>query len=208
MENYEKIQGLNGYRWKPNASQKAEYKARMQEKESLPTFTTSHAIRNGCIVEFYSVSKGKKIKGEVVKNTYGAKTNQHTFTIQENDGTKHLVKGRNLYPNIISHVQGNESKNLNKSLNKPNTMTTTKKKPTAKRKPSVRTLKSVCSKLAPEYGKKVDGTLKKGFRYKDGKVVKAAAKKRATKKTTTTTKRKTTTKKKSGLLGLGFLGIL
>jgi hypothetical protein len=86
----------------------------MREKETLPTFTTSKAIRNGCIVEFYSTSKGKVIEGTVVKNSYGEKTGQHTFTIQMDDKTKMQVKGRNLYPNIIKHIQGDESKEVSR----------------------------------------------------------------------------------------------
>lgn len=55
------------------------------------------------------MSKGRTVQGEVISNSYGEKTNQHTFTIQEDDGTKIRVMGRNLYPNIIQHVQGDES---------------------------------------------------------------------------------------------------
>lgn len=86
----------------------------MKEKESLPVFTTSKAIRNGCKIEFYSISKGRNVKGLVIKNSYGEKTKQHTFTIQEEDGTKVIVKGRNLYPNILSHTQGQESKEVSR----------------------------------------------------------------------------------------------
>lgn len=189
MESYEKIQGLNGYRWKPNASQKAEYAARMKEKESLPTFTTNKAIRNGCIVEFYNVNKGQTIKGEVVKNSYGPKTKQHTFTILDQNGEKHLVKGRNLYPNIITHVQGEDSK----KLNKPNLKKMKNKKTCTNR--------VVCDGLGS------DGRLKKGYNFQKG--TNNVIKKTATKKTTATApKRKPTPRKKSGIFGLGILGIL
>lgn len=86
----------------------------MREKDTLPVFTTSKAIRNGCVLDFYSVSKGRTIKGTVIKNSYGEKTHQHTFTIQESDGTKTQVKGRNLYPNIIKHIQGEDSINVSR----------------------------------------------------------------------------------------------
>jgi len=98
-----------GYRWKPNASQKAEYKEKMQEREKLSVFTTPYAIREGCYVEFYSVNKGKVISGVVINSSYGADRGQHTFTI-ESDGEKIMVKGRNLYPNMIRHIQGENSK--------------------------------------------------------------------------------------------------
>lgn len=80
-------------------------------------------------------------------------------------------------------------------------------KKTRAKKVTVRNLKSICAKLPTDYGKKIDGTLKKGFRYKDSKVVKVAAKKPTTAKKITKTKRTTKTKK-SGLFGLGLLGIL
>jgi len=98
------------YKWKPNASQKAEYRQRCIEKEKLNTKITSHAIRNGCKLKYYSLSKGKIIEGEVISNSYGRETNQHTFTILTNLNEKILVKGRNLYPNIIEHIPGELSR--------------------------------------------------------------------------------------------------
>lgn len=101
-----------GFRkWKPNASQRAEYREKCLERESLNVKTTCFAIRNGCYVEFYSMNKGEIIKGTVINNSYGADKNQHTFTIQTDSGNV-LVKGRNLYPNILKHIQGEESKKL------------------------------------------------------------------------------------------------
>ncbi len=93
----------------------------------------SFAIRTGCIITFEkpcfsgSFRKPKfqgnaKIKVEIVKHSYGELKNQHTFTckildvIEKNDhfkkevGDKLLIKGRNIYPNIIEHIQGEESK--------------------------------------------------------------------------------------------------
>jgi len=98
-----------GYRWKPNASQRAAYRTKCEERESIGVTTTSYAIRTGCYVEFYSLNKGEVIKGFVINSSYGADKGQHTFTI-DNEGEKLLVKGRNLYPNITKHVQGEESK--------------------------------------------------------------------------------------------------
>ena len=86
------------------------------------------AIRTGDYVEFtLPVFKGgssfngrfrgakcvgtKEYAGKVVKHSYGAKTEQHTFTILLNDGTKKLVKGRNLYPNVTRHVIDENSPN-------------------------------------------------------------------------------------------------
>jgi hypothetical protein len=100
------------YRWKPSVSQKREYIEKIKEKESLNTFTTNKAIRNGCFLKFYNISKGRIIEGNVIKESYGEKTGQHTFTIQECDGNKINIKGRNLYPNILEHIQGKPSKQV------------------------------------------------------------------------------------------------
>lgn len=104
------------YRWKPNASQRAAYREKCLERESLPVYTTSHAIRKGCYVEYYSLNKGDVIKGTVINSSYGIDRGQHTFTIDTGE-EKILVKGRNLYPNIISHIQGEESKEASKQTN-------------------------------------------------------------------------------------------
>jgi hypothetical protein len=94
-----------GYKWKPNAAQKRAYIESLEAKKQVETHTTPHAIRSGCFVEYFNVAKGVIVKGNVTNHSYGAKTNQHTFTI---DGV--LVKGRNLYPNVVRHTQGEESK--------------------------------------------------------------------------------------------------
>ena len=100
-----------GYRWKPNASQRAAYREKMQARELLDIKPTSNgAIRTGCKLKFYSVNKGEVIEGEVIKHSYGAEKGQHTFTILCTNGNKLLVKGRNLYTNLIEHIQGEESK--------------------------------------------------------------------------------------------------
>lgn len=98
------------YRWKPNASQRAAYREKMLERETLPVHTTNFAIRKGCFVEYYSTNKGRVIKGMVINSSYGADRGQHTFTIETTEGEKILVKGRNLYPNIINHIPGEDSR--------------------------------------------------------------------------------------------------
>lgn len=97
------------YKWKPNKAQKEAYKQKMQERDLLPIIKSSKAIREGCEVEFYSTNKGTIIKGKVINSSYGKDKNQHTFTIDDN-GKKLLVKGRNLYPNLLQHIQGDISK--------------------------------------------------------------------------------------------------
>jgi hypothetical protein len=100
-----------GYKWKPNASQRADYKQKCEERGSNNVFTTQYAIREGCYVEYYSMSKGRVICGNIIKSSYGVDRNQHTFTINT-ESEKICVKGRNLYPNIIKHIPGNISKSL------------------------------------------------------------------------------------------------
>jgi len=39
------------------------------------------------------------IQGKIIKDSYGADKQQHTFTIELGDGSKILIKGRNLYSN-------------------------------------------------------------------------------------------------------------
>ncbi len=106
---------IMAYKWKPSAAQKAEYVEKMREKESLPIIQSNGAIRTGCKLEFYSTNEGKVLKGEVINHSYGAERNQHTCTLQLEDGSKKLVKGKNLYPNLLNHVQGEESENNNYS---------------------------------------------------------------------------------------------
>jgi len=100
------------YRWKPNRAEKDAYIEKIKEKENLNTFTTNKAIRNGCFLKFYSISKGRVVEGNVIKESYGEKTGQHTFTIEECNGNKVIVKGRNLYPNVLEHIQGEKSKQI------------------------------------------------------------------------------------------------
>lgn len=101
-----------GYKWKPNATQRREYAEKMRERESLPITQSNGAIRTGCKLKFYSTNKGETIQGEVIKHSYGADKGQHTFIVMQTNGEKIMVKGRNLYPNILEHEQGQESKNV------------------------------------------------------------------------------------------------
>ncbi len=106
-----------GYRWKPNAAQKREYAAKCRERESIAQTTrmgTHAAIRVGCYVKYYSLNKGEIIEGTVITSSYGEDKGQHTFNIKTNLGETIMVKGRNLYPNIIEHLQGEISKQQSK----------------------------------------------------------------------------------------------
>ena len=100
-------------RWKPNATQKAAFIEKMKAAEELKFIVSNGAIRKGCIVEFFHKTYGKVLKGEVVNESYGAKTGQHTFSIKTDVGLK-LVKGRNLYDSLLSHEQGDWSKDVSR----------------------------------------------------------------------------------------------
>lgn len=54
-------------------------------------------------------SHNERHRGRVIKHSYGDKTGQHTFTILCDDGKKVLVKGRNLYPNLVDHIPDSNS---------------------------------------------------------------------------------------------------
>jgi len=45
-----------------------------------------------------------RVTGVILRHSYGEKTGQHTFTIRRDDGSLKLVKGRNLYGNIVEHI--------------------------------------------------------------------------------------------------------
>lgn len=56
----------------------------------------------------------KRFAGKVVRHSYGSERGQHTFTVllsepEESAGKKTLVKGRNLYPNLVAHRPDPES---------------------------------------------------------------------------------------------------
>ena len=91
------------------------YAQMMEEIEAKYVFVPSQgAIRRGCRVEYVRVEgEGYRvINGEVIRSSYGADRGQHTFTIQDEAGAKYLVKGRNLYPRLLAHTPGEESKKM------------------------------------------------------------------------------------------------
>lgn len=44
----------------------------------------------------------KTVEGRIIKESYGADRQQHTFTIELADGSKTRIKGRNLYANGVT----------------------------------------------------------------------------------------------------------
>ena len=100
-------------RYRPNAAERRLYSESMRRiDEEYPKRGTPYAIRTGCQVDFVRPDgEGgiEVISGVVAAHSYGAGTGQHTFTIAEPDGSKRMVKGRNLYPNVIKHEPGEAS---------------------------------------------------------------------------------------------------
>ena len=43
----------------------------------------------------------ERVKGTIVRDSYGADKQQHTFTLRLDDGRETLIKGRNLYKNGV-----------------------------------------------------------------------------------------------------------
>lgn len=67
-----------------------------------PQFSRGTFFRGKCKGAKYLGSV--TLSGIVIKHSYGMKTGQHTFSIQLDNGTRKLVKGRNLYPNLVEHI--------------------------------------------------------------------------------------------------------
>lgn len=108
-----------GRKWKPNASQKIAYAEKMKEAEEQFSFIrSSHPIRQGCFVEWVDKTTNEVFSGTVSNSSYGFKTMQHTYTILREDGTKKMVKGRNLYDRLLKHDAGDIAKDSENPLNK------------------------------------------------------------------------------------------
>ena len=93
------------YKWKPSAAAKAEFRATMAAAEEHQFININDAIRTGDELTFFSAPCAGLVSGFVVAHSYGAERGQHTFTIQDDAGDKHLVKGRNLYPRLTAFTK-------------------------------------------------------------------------------------------------------
>lgn len=96
-------------RWQPNATQRAEYAAKMRAIEAakaeriLPGYIincTGDCCTGDEIAFFNAGKSGERLYGTIVNDSYGADKQQHTFTIYS-DGQRMLIKGRNLYANMV-----------------------------------------------------------------------------------------------------------
>lgn len=100
-----------GYRWKPNKAQRLAYSQSMQERENYNFIQSKGAIRVGCIIKWLDKSSAEVLEGLVINSSYGFQKSQHTFTVCLGGATK-LVKGRNLYDSLLSHIPGEVSKEV------------------------------------------------------------------------------------------------
>lgn len=57
------------------------------------------------------------IEGEIIKDSYGAAKQQHTFTLLLADGTKKRIKGRNLYRNGCKRQEWDDESKRDEVLN-------------------------------------------------------------------------------------------
>lgn len=94
-----------GYRWKPNASQRAAYHKKMVAIEKAKDEPPPDEYTIGCTgdcckgdeIAFFNAGKsGERLFGVIISESYGSQKYQHTFTIETKDGNM-MIKGRNLY---------------------------------------------------------------------------------------------------------------
>ena len=93
-----------GYKWKPNAAQRATYVATMSEAAKYQFIDTVHPIRTGDSVEFFDVQSAGLVRGVIERHSYGYDRGQHTFSVRTEAGKLRLIKGRNLYPRLTEHI--------------------------------------------------------------------------------------------------------
>lgn len=91
-----------GYKWKPSAAQKAEYREKFAVAATHQFIASAHPIRTGDYVEFFDLATETVRRGTIKAHSYGADRGQHTFTVDCADGQR-LIKGRNLYPRLLAH---------------------------------------------------------------------------------------------------------
>lgn len=97
-------------KWKPNATQRAEFAERMRsieqaKSEPLPPeykiCCTGNCVEGDEIAFFNQNKEGERQFGKIIKESYGSAKQQHTFSILLDSGAKILIKGRNLYDNGV-----------------------------------------------------------------------------------------------------------
>ena len=81
---------------------------------------TNYSIREGCYVEFATLSKDRKIVricGMVEKHWYNDKGG-HNFLIEYNEGKLYRIHGYRLYKALYVHIPGKDSKKEKKKYDK------------------------------------------------------------------------------------------
>lgn len=68
-------------------------------------------IRVGCHIEYYRPKEDDIIKGKVVRSTYADRNKQnHLLIIEKEDGSLFMDYPKVIYPRLINHIPGEESK--------------------------------------------------------------------------------------------------
>lgn len=76
-------------------------------------------IRVGCVIEYYRPNEDDIIKGKVIRSTYTDRKKQnHLLIIEKEDGSLFMGLPKVIYPRLISHIPGEESKEIKKLANK------------------------------------------------------------------------------------------
>ena len=89
-----------GYKWKPSATQRAEYAQKMRAVREF--IKTPYAIRTGDTLTYVCINNEEHCC-VVERHSYGYETNQHTFSLRTDSGELSLIKGRNLYCRLLAH---------------------------------------------------------------------------------------------------------
>lgn len=98
------------YRWKPSVTEKREYHQRMlaiEENKSspLPEGYTINCTGDCCkgdeITYFNPAKDSERLFGTIINESYGKEKQQHTFSIEHEDGSISRIKGRNLYKSEV-----------------------------------------------------------------------------------------------------------
>lgn len=104
-------------KWKPNASQRAEFRERMEAlKEAVtervpPEYSipcSGDCVKGDSIAFFHPNKASERMYGVITAESYGAEKQQHTFTIELLHGGKTMIKGRNLYDNPVFRKPWND----------------------------------------------------------------------------------------------------
>lgn len=85
------------------------YKESLSIRNQFEFIQTHFPIRTNDEIEYFDFQTNTVIKATVKNHSYESIKGQHTFTLLKSDGIIRLIKGRNLYLNIVSHTHKGQS---------------------------------------------------------------------------------------------------